>query len=669
MDSRNIAKSIIQTVLNNVMTRDTNDNTRGEIVEDVNSCIIRNNTSHDVPQILTVGEVRGILDESFYKRQYRLGYLRDIRRGHRIGNNAERNGTPRRFDEERMSSNFNRKTNMTWVNAPLSHMPLDYYVTNNVNRRADMERIASVDSHIQSKIWATRNQHPWFEIPAGIHVARTFARDESDVIYVDNMWEFLSLVSNTKLQLYSEDLPLFYIREPLLGRRWNMPGRARDILQAMNWWHIHGIMVPYDALDIPLETRFIRQLEEFLPPTFEWWEVQYFPAGVMAPLPPVLYYFYDRLKNGSEWEQELIGFIAEQEYAALFTASWWHQAERANRGFIVPQATIDWLTERLPSEYPIDGDTTNNGSNTKAEWVLARMEEVRRTHVSYHHEVLFPNTKLPPSYFVDVMRGTCYVDYDVSEGLIWFRDKSDGRMYVEEVAVEQSGWYQRNGMPTGSRLDQIRYTQHRQRTRNGGPRDIYGNRVFNYPRRSFLHQPQYNSDNPAGCGLGRHHTAIQGPHRGVARGRIDRNRRMMQPSGYNFIAQRSPERFHRPTVPMIPQICMSGSEAMQYPIGPMNRFRDWVQQMDVAIETERREQIAYNHRQNAAGNRHRNESQYVPRPFASWDNDSLRNYVIDLLHRNGVFTPSEGEIRNLQHQLGNMRGYAADLLPVALPPP
>ena len=115
-------------------------------------------------------------------------------------------------------------------------MKLDHFVLENVSIRPDMQSIRDADPKTQARIWPRFSQyHPWFEIPSSIAVARTFARDELDAIYLDHMYNFMNLCSDRNVHLFNKDLPLFYLRDSLVGRRWNMFSQHKYIVHAIDY--------------------------------------------------------------------------------------------------------------------------------------------------------------------------------------------------------------------------------------------------------------------------------------------------------------------------------------------------------------------------------------------------------------------------------------------------
>ena len=124
-------------------------------------------------------------------------------------------------------------------------------------------------------------------------------------------------------------------------------------------WHDGGIFAPHDALDIEVHMGGIVSLRDIYPEVPEWFDIIYFPAGMLCPASTVLYFYYNSIRSAREAERRFWAFILRAEYALLFTASWCNQAERGQRGYILLLETVDWLEQHLNLDMPIDADTTN----------------------------------------------------------------------------------------------------------------------------------------------------------------------------------------------------------------------------------------------------------------------------------------------------------------------
>lgn len=72
-------------------------------------------------------------------------------------------------------------------------------------------------------------------------------------------------------------------------------------------------------------------------------------------------------------EREVWDCIVELEFAVLYTASWWHEAVRGCRAFVLPYDTIEWLEERI-GDVPMDTDTMlGRDGQTSTQYIFMAM--------------------------------------------------------------------------------------------------------------------------------------------------------------------------------------------------------------------------------------------------------------------------------------------------------
>lgn len=90
--------------------------------------------------------------------------------------------------------------------------------------------------------------HPWFEILPFHIILRSLARDEVEVLYVDDMARFVKLAADTSVRVYRKYEPFYYLRDSFLGRRWNRFTNATGLLKANNLWHTFGLLLPAEDL-------------------------------------------------------------------------------------------------------------------------------------------------------------------------------------------------------------------------------------------------------------------------------------------------------------------------------------------------------------------------------------------------------------------------------------
>ena len=263
-------------------------------------------------------------------------------RAHTPGRPFQRNYAKRKVDVSRLCPYGDTKKD--WIIYPVGLMKVELHVITSEPLRPDMNRFSYMDQTSLGKLWNIFSKyHPWFKIPDSIPCGRTFARDELDVIYLDHMFNFVNLVENTSVEFVAKDLPIFYLRDSLLGRRWNQFSQHRDITTAMNYWYRFGIWIPHDTLELRMHIS-AATLRTIHPEIFPEWSALCFPAGALAPAPPALFFFYDRIKNATGQAKVFWKRVLEHEYAHLFLSSWWHECERGQKAFIVPQWTMNWLS-------------------------------------------------------------------------------------------------------------------------------------------------------------------------------------------------------------------------------------------------------------------------------------------------------------------------------------
>ena len=582
-----------------------------------------------------------------------------------------------------------------WVVVPEVVLSRQYWLENNPGRRVDMERINNLDVDTRNALWARKVAlHIWFLIPEEILVARTFCRDEWDVVYLDHMDYLVSLASTVGVKLENADLPLFYLRFQLLGRRWNIWNHILPIIQTINVWHNGGLFVPHDALDIDVNMDSLNALREIYPEIAPWFDALYFPAGVLYPAPIVLYYYYDRIRLATGVERGFWQFILRAEFALIFTACWWHQAERGQRAFIVPVETIEWLGQYLERDTPIDGDTNNDGQRfTTVGWVLDRMTEVLDPPSHLVHVVRFNGTYLPNSYFVMAIRGTGYMDRDAENGLPWYYSSSNGRLYVDIRRMGQEG--------------DVR-TAHFRNTRNDYDRQWHG--AQRMARNRANRDPRLLSVASGRITSGVRPVHIRHPRREhrLADQMAIEPRLPTAPPSPRLEHQPPPRLEHQPppTPPSRQQPLVGPSTQITAPtVEPAHTTRPSPEQpagssfqhiMRRAVEgdaaatqnlhraVDYMQNVVYNvDRMSEAYRQHQRmnpppastavgpsglfgtgripgrNSNFVLRPFQYWNTDSLRNYVRQLLRQNGNPNPSDGQVNSLANMMANMRGYDA----------
>ena len=241
-------------------------------------------------------------------------------RAHTPGRPYQRSFKKREVDSSRLCEYGN--TGADWEVNPVDSMKLESFVIRTETIRKDMATFRNLDSNSMGKLWPVFTRyHPWFKIPDSIPVAHSFARDESDVLYLDHMYNLVELAASRKVHLIGKDLPLFYLRDSLLGRRWNMFSQHADITKAIAFWSSFRLWIPHDSVELSMNNT-VAILGESHPDIFDDWNVFRFPAGVPAPAPPSVFYFYDRIKSASGQEKTFWKSVVEFEYALIYLACW-----------------------------------------------------------------------------------------------------------------------------------------------------------------------------------------------------------------------------------------------------------------------------------------------------------------------------------------------------------
>ena len=309
---------------------------------------------------------------------------------------------------------------------------MDAFVLDSVDIREDMRQLRDTTPEVRYKVWQRFSRyHNWYYIPKTISIGRNFARDELDARYLDHMFNFVELTAHRNDKLGLHDLPLLYLRDSLLDRRWNQFSQCRDITDTIAFWVKFRIWISHDTCDLNL-IRNSAALRDTHPHIFSEWNILRFPAGVPCPAPPAVYFFYDRIKKATGCEAVFWSQVVQHEYAYLFMSTWWHECERGQRAHILPQVSIDWLAERVGGKTYIDGETSNsNYGLTTSDFVIERMVDARYSSIELRHTIRYPKTNLPPSYFVISSRQTGVVMYNIPRPLLWVRSYQNGRLFVD----------------------------------------------------------------------------------------------------------------------------------------------------------------------------------------------------------------------------------------------
>ena len=277
--------------------------------------------------------------------------------------------------------------------------------------------------------------HPWFTIPDSLNCSRTFARDEMDAVYVDQMDIFQKKAAARTITVSCYTIPLSMIEQPVVGRWWNSFWSRRYHYIETLWRIKHGVFICADSFDVPLEDVNLPMLRLVYPSNPDWWEQKYFPAGVPCLTPPSVFYYHTSMSCATN------GFwysVLQHEYALLYASGWWHEAARGHRAFILPFDTIQWLQELL-DDVVIDREMKNGGRQcTSFEWVAQQMRSIASTPARHRNILQFPDQSVSDCYFIWCERGTAFRNLNEVGGrrFSWSRN---GRLVEEEVARDVYG--------------------------------------------------------------------------------------------------------------------------------------------------------------------------------------------------------------------------------------
>ena len=225
-----------------------------------------------------------------------------------------------------------------------------------------------------------------------------------------------------------------------------------DITKAIGFCSSFRLWIPHDCVELSMNNT-VATLGESHPDIFEEWNVFRFPAGVPAPAPPSVFDYYNRIKSATGQEKMFWKSVVEFEYALIYMACWWHECERGQKAYILCQNTIDWIAQRLPGEYIVDGESFNSGrEGTNVKYIIDRMQEARYASLQLRHIVHFPKTNMPPSYFVVSSRQTGHILYNVPAPLPWVKSYQNGRLFVDTKTLRNQG------DPRVNKLDMFTYS-------------------------------------------------------------------------------------------------------------------------------------------------------------------------------------------------------------------
>ena len=310
-----------------------------------------------------------------------------------------------------------------------------------VQRFRDMERLQG-RRDADAEYRAFRQAHRWFTIPRTIRTDRSLARDEQDAAYVDRMDTFIARAVVEGYRMRMRLIPMIANGDALMSRWWNQFRFALPFVTEAVWRGLHGLMVPADAETVDTTTANVSEYMRIFPPTPEWYTEEWFPTGVPAPTPPSVFYYHREITRTREPRlRSMWNDIIMLEWAALFTAGWWHDARRGRRAWVVPLETVDWLRDLL-DDIIIDPDPAYADNRpARATLVLEAMEAAARSPETERNTVFFTGTRLRPSQFVWTTQNTGFIDAAARAQRQFTRGRSgNGRLTELNVARDPYGY-------------------------------------------------------------------------------------------------------------------------------------------------------------------------------------------------------------------------------------
>ena len=135
------------------------------------------------------------------------------------------------------------------------------------------------------------------------------------------------------LQMGMRRIPLVATGDFLFSRWWNQFRLALAFVTEAVWRTRHGVMVPADAETVVQTPENLANYRGIYPVTPDWLQEDRFPTGVPVPTPPAVFYYHQEIVQTADTRQQAMWQeIIRLEWAALFTAAWWHEAARGRRG-------------------------------------------------------------------------------------------------------------------------------------------------------------------------------------------------------------------------------------------------------------------------------------------------------------------------------------------------
>lgn len=194
-----------------------------------------------------------------------------------------------------------------------------------------------------------------------------------------------------------------------MGRWWSRFGLINQFRLEQVIMENYRVMVPADSNDTAVVPNNIPYLRGIYPETPTWYNHHFFPVAVPFPMPLVIFYFHNRIREATGRERDFWDRIIQLEVALLYAAGWFNEAARGRRGYVLPPETITWMRERI-GDTPIQVGGGPGGMDIRFTAIARLMENVRAQDAVHRNTVRFPRQHLEDSTFIWTQLETGFVD-------------------------------------------------------------------------------------------------------------------------------------------------------------------------------------------------------------------------------------------------------------------
>ena len=336
----------------------------------------------------------------------------------------------------------------------------------------------------------------WFQIPNTLECDRTFARGPTDAYYLEAMIPFIANARNNEwnVPVNIHTIPLATIRDELLARWWARFRHLNQFYDERGNAEHYRLLIPGDAFDTPVTGTTIEQLREIYPRAPDWFTTHRFPAALACPLPFVVFYFHNQIRQAATpAERRFWDLLLQLEYALLYATAWFNEAINGHRGFVLTRSTIDWLRERL-GDRPIAARVGPQGGDVRFPAVALLMEGILNTPNVQQNRIALGARDLPDSWFIWTQLFTGFPDSDTPGGQL-LRPAKNGRSTLRDE--------NRNQVKVNFNSSRTPRNFHRLGVRPQRDEDYYGNDEPPRQRRRIADDGQDDRPvrYPSGCDL------------------------------------------------------------------------------------------------------------------------------------------------------------------------